>query len=116
MSCKIKPRHVVTILEVSGRLCPAESGSVLTQAVHRALDDGALNLILDLRHVTYMDSTGVGELMDLAKAVTRRHSGFKLLHPNPRVEDLLQITGLASTLHIYSDENEAAFTFLQPSS
>ncbi len=114
MSCKIKARHVVTILEVSGRLCPAESGTVLTKAVDRALDDGVLNLILDLRHVTYMDSTGVGELMDLAKAATRRQCDFKLLHPNPRVEDLLQITGVASTLHIYSDGNEVAFTFSKP--
>ena len=113
MSCKLRARHVVTILEVSGRLCPAESGTVLTEAVDRALDDGALNLILDLRHVTYMDSTGVGELMDLAKAAARRDCAFKLLHPNPRVEDLLQITGLAATLQIYSDEDEAAFPVLQ---
>ena len=113
MSCTIKPRYVVTVLEVSGRLCPAESGSVLTEAVEHALEDGALNLILELRHVTYMDSIGVGELMQLAKVATHGGCDFKLLHPNPRVEDLLRITRVASTLHIYSDENEAAFTFSQ---
>jgi anti-sigma B factor antagonist len=111
MSMKIHTRHVVTILEVSGRISTNEGGPVLHAAVHHALDEGALNLILDLHHLSYVDSTGVGELAAACKAARSRGCEFKLLNLLPNVSDLLFITGLASTLDIYTDEQQAAFTF-----
>jgi anti-sigma B factor antagonist len=108
---KLNPRHVVTVLEVSGRFSIGESGGELHSAVQKALKEGAITLILDLQHVGYMDSTGVGELVGAQKLARSHGAQFKLLNPNPRVADLLQITGLASTMDIYTDEAEAAFTF-----
>ncbi len=110
-SLKLHTRHVVTVLEVSGRFSIGESGAALHQAVQQALKDGAINLILDLQHVSYMDSTGVGELVAAQKLARSRGAEFKLLHPNPRVEDLLQITGLAATMDIYRNENQAVTSF-----
>ncbi len=112
-SLKFSTRHVVTILEVSGRFGLGEGGAVLHEAVQQALKEGAINLILDLQHVGYMDSTGVGELVAAQKLARSRGAEFKLLHPNPRVEDLLQITGLGSTMDIYRDELQAVTSFKQ---
>jgi anti-anti-sigma factor len=110
-SLKFSTRHVVIVLEVTGRFGMGESGTVLRDAVQQALKDGAINLILDLQHVGYMDSTGVGELVAAQKLARSHGAEFKLLHPNPRVEDLLQITGLASTMDIYRDELQAVTSF-----
>ena len=46
-----------------------------------------------------------------AKYARSHDCDFKLLHPNPRVQDLLQITGLAPALNIYTDEQQALYTF-----
>jgi anti-sigma B factor antagonist len=111
MSLKVKYRHVVTVLELSGRICSGESEILLRDAVQQALHDGALNLLLDLRQVAYMDSTGLGELAAAVKAASRRHCEVKLLHVPPRVQDLMAVTHLASTFDIFTDETAAATTF-----
>ena len=111
MSLKVKYRHVVTVLELSGRLGSGESEVLLREAVDQALRKGALNLLLDLRQVSFMDSTGLGELTAAVKLARARHCEVKLLHVPPRVEDLLAITNLASSFDIFSDENLAATTF-----
>jgi anti-sigma B factor antagonist len=110
MSLKVHIRHAVTILELSGRFGLGDSEVLLRDAIQNALKAGARNLVLDLRHVTYMDSTGLGELASAQKLTRSRKCEFKLLHPPPRVEDLLQITGLAPTFDIYTDEATATTT------
>jgi anti-sigma B factor antagonist len=111
MSLKVKYRHVVTVLELSGRIGSGESETLLRDAVQQALRDGALNLLLDLQHVAYMDSTGLGELANAVKAARGRHCEVKLLHVPPRVQDLMAITHLAATFDIFTDESVAATTF-----
>jgi anti-sigma B factor antagonist len=111
MSAKVITRHVVTILEVSGRITMGEGGIILRDAIREALKSGAKNLILDLGQVSYMDSTGVGELTSAYTSAKNAHCELKLLNLTRKIDDLLQITKLATIFDIFTDEKEAIASF-----
>lgn len=63
------------------------------RAAVAAASPGA-NVTIDLREVTFLDSTGVGALVDMANAAVEREIGIVLLSAPERVRRILEITGL----------------------
>jgi len=113
MSAKVSIRHVegITILEVSGRIIIGEGGITLRNALQEALAAGTKKLILDLGGVSYMDSSGVGELAAAYTSAKNKGCEFKLLNLTRKIDDLMQITKLATIFDIYTDEKEAIASF-----
>jgi anti-sigma B factor antagonist len=113
MSAKVTTRHVedVTVLDVSGRITLGEGGVTLRDAIQEALKTGTKKIVLDMGAVTYMDSSGVGELTGAYVSAKNRGCQLKLLHLTKRIDDLMQITKLATLFDIYTDEKEALASF-----
>ena len=109
MSAKVTIRHVegVTVLEVSGRITLGEGGVTLRDAIQEALKTGTKTLILDLGGVNYMDSSGVGELTGAYISAKNKGCELKLLNLTKKIDDLMQITKLATIFEIYTDEKAA---------
>ena len=113
MSAKVNIRHIhgTTFLEVSGRITLGEGGVTLRNAIQNALDAGTRKLVLDLGSVTYMDSSGVGELTTAYTLARDKGCALKLLHLTKRIDDLMQITKLATLFDVYSSEEQAVSSF-----
>ena len=60
--------------------------------VREALSDGEKNLDIDLSQMTFLDSCGLGALVALHKLVRNRSGTLRLLHPQPPVQQLLELT------------------------
>ncbi len=113
MSATINIRHVkgITFLEVSGRITLGEGGVTLRNAIQDALDAGTKKLAVDLSGVNYMDSSGLGELTT-AYTSTRDHGcELKLVGLTKRIDDLMQITKLATLFDVHSTEEQAVSSF-----
>jgi anti-sigma B factor antagonist len=113
MSAKINIRHndSVTILDVSGRITLGDGGITLRDAVQKAINANTKKLLLDMGGVSYMDSSGVGELTGAYTSAKNRDCQLKLLNLTRKIDDLMQITKLATIFDIYSDEKEAIASF-----
>jgi anti-sigma B factor antagonist len=113
MSAKVSIRHVegITILDLSGRITLGEGGVTLRDAIQEALKTDTKKLILDLSGVNYMDSSGVGELTAAYTSAKNKGCELKLLNLTKRIDDLMQITKLATIFDIYSDEKVALASF-----
>jgi anti-sigma B factor antagonist len=113
MSAKITTRYVegATVLEVGGRITLGEGGVTLRDAIQDALSTGAKKLVLDMGGVSYMDSSGVGELTAAYTSARNKGCEVKLLHLTKRIDDLMQITKLATIFDIYSNEQQALSSF-----
>jgi anti-sigma B factor antagonist len=113
MSAKIGMRQVegTTVLEVSGRITLGEGGVTLRDSIQDALKSGATKLIVDMGGVNYMDSSGVGELTAAYTSARNKGCEVKLLHLTKRIDDLMQITKLATIFDIYSNEQQALSSF-----
>ena len=96
MSMKVKTRQVdgVTILDLSGRITLGEGSVTLRDAVRDVLAKGSNKILLNLGDISYIDSSGIGELVSGYTTMTGVAGSLKLLNLGKRVQDLLQITKL----------------------
>jgi len=106
----------VTILDLDGRISLtdslwAASGKALGQVIRELVKNGERKILLNVKNVSYIDSSGIGELMGALTSVQRQGGQLKLMNPNPRIVDLLQITRLNTLFDIKNDENSAVQSF-----
>jgi anti-sigma B factor antagonist len=104
--------HVV-ILEPNGRLT-AETVHVFEQAVARRLREGSPDLILDLQHVNYLDSAGIGALAHAYTSSRRRGGRLVFVHVFGKNKELLRITRLLTVFEVYETRTEAERSFTRP--
>jgi anti-sigma B factor antagonist len=113
MSAKVTIRHVdgVTVLDVTGRITLGEGGVTLRDAIQEAMKTGTKKLVIDMGGVTYMDSSGLGELTGAYVSAKNKGCTLKLLRLTKKLDDLMQITKLATLFDIYTDEKAALASF-----
>jgi anti-sigma B factor antagonist len=109
MSVKINVRQTTNamILEVTGRVTLGTSGPSIQDGVRELLDSEHKNIILDLAGVTFLDSSGLGQLVGSYATAVSHGCEIKLINLNKRVYDLMQVTKLYTVFSIYEDEATA---------
>ena len=113
MSVKLNIRQVgdVSVVDVAGRITLGEGSSALRDAIKELLGKGQKKILLNLGEVSYIDSSGIGELVSGFTSVTNGGGQLKLLNLNKRVKDLLQITKLYTVFDVHEDEANAVRSF-----
>ncbi len=113
MSMTVSTRQVdgVTILDLSGRITLGEGSVQLRDTVRELLAKGSKNILLNLGDITYIDSSGIGELVSAFTTVRNQGGELKLLNLTKKVHDLLQITKLYTVFDIKDDEASAIAAF-----
>lgn len=101
---RTEQRGRLRIVEVEG-----EVDVLTTPQVGAAVDDeeGFDDLVIDLSKVPFMSSVGLGLLSTVRRRLAKRRGGFALAGPQPDVEHLLEITGLAEAILIADDVDDA---------
>ncbi len=97
----------VIIIRVDGNIITGESAGTVRGLIRRLLTEGQRKILVDMAHVRWVDSMGIGELASALVSVTRAGGHFKLLKVRGNVKELLSITGLHTVFAIYDDEMEA---------
>ncbi|HLK52552.1 MAG TPA: STAS domain-containing protein [Candidatus Angelobacter sp.] len=113
MSMKVSNRQVdgIAVVDMSGRITLGEGSVVLRDTVRDLVTKGQKKILLNLGDVTYIDSSGIGELVSAFTAVRREGGELKLLNLTKKVHDLLQITKLYTVFDIKDDEAAAIQSF-----
>jgi anti-sigma B factor antagonist len=113
MSLKAEVRRVgdVSIVDLSGRITLGEGSGLVRETIKGLVTSGQKNILVNLKGVSYIDSAGLGELVGSYATVTNQGGHIKLLHPQARVRDLLQITKLMTVFFSFDDETEAVRSF-----
>ena len=101
----------VTILDLSGRITLGEGSVVLRDQIRDLLGKGEKKILLNLGDVTYIDSSGIGELVSAFTTVRNQGGDLKLLNLTKKVHDLLQITKLYTVFDVKDDEASAVASF-----
>lgn len=101
----------ITILELRGRLVAGSESADLRQRVAQELEAGHKYLIFDMRHLNFIDSSGLGTLVIAHTQLTRAGGAVKLLNLSKRNVQLLIITKLSTVFEIFDDEQAAVNSF-----
>ncbi len=105
----IKERQAgdVTILDLNGKITIGEGSVAVRSAIRRLLEEGKKKILLNLAGVSYVDSSGIGELVSSYSTINREGGQLKLLNLTQKIQDLLAITKLLTVFDVYEDESTA---------
>jgi anti-sigma B factor antagonist len=110
---KLTTRQVgdVTVVDAAGRITLGEGASTFRDKIRDLATGGSKKLLLNLAEISYIDSSGIGELVSGFTTVTNQGGSVKLLNLTKRVQDLLQITKLYTVFEVFDDETKAVRSF-----
>ncbi len=113
MSVKLTNRQVgdVTVIDAVGRITLGEGSSTFRDTLKDLTASGNKKLLLNLGEVSYIDSSGIGEMVSGFTSVTNQGGQLKLLNLTKRVKDLLQITKLYTVFEVFDDEAAAVRSY-----
>jgi len=114
MKATIRQVDSVMVVDISGRITLGEGCAQLRELIRDQLTKGNKRVLLNLADVTYIDSSGIGELVSAYTAVSNQGGQLKLLNLTKKVHDLLQITKLYTVFDIHDDEAKGISSFQKP--
>jgi anti-sigma B factor antagonist len=101
----------VAIVDMTGRVTLGEGCNLLRETVKQLLNSDRKHILLNLKNVSYIDSSGLGQLAGCYVTTSRMGGQLKILNTEGKVHDLLQITKLFTVFVTFSDEAEAIASF-----
>ena len=113
MSVVLETRQVneVTVVDVSGRITLGDGSAKLRDLLKELIGKGDRKILLNLANVTYIDSSGIGELVSAYTTMANHGGALKLMSLTSRVKDLLQITKLYTVFDVHEEEAHAVASF-----
>jgi anti-sigma B factor antagonist len=111
MKINVRKRDDITILDLQGKITIGVGDVAVRNAVQEAMNGGARKLIINMKDVTTIDSSGVGELVSSYTTAIGRGAKLKLENLPAKVSDILHITQLITVFDVYDTEDEAVASF-----
>lgn len=113
MALSIASREVdgVTVLDLGGRITLGEGSVQLREAIRDLIGKGQKKILLNLGDVSYIDSSGLGELVSAFTTSKNQGAALKLLNLTNKVKDVLQLTKLYTVFDIYDAEVTAIASY-----
>lgn len=113
MSVKLTTRQVgdVTVIDASGRITLGEGSTAFREKIKEMASSGAKKVLINMGEISYIDSSGIGELVSGFTTITSSGGMLKLINLGKRVQDLLQITKLYTVFETFDDEAAAIRSF-----
>jgi len=110
---KIDVRTVgdVKVLDCSGKITLGEGTSSLRNSVKELVEGGSKKLLLNLADISYIDSSGIGELVGSYASAANRQSSLKLLKLTSKTHKLLAVAKLLTVFETFENEDEALASF-----
>jgi anti-sigma B factor antagonist len=111
MNISVRKENDVAIVDFEGRLAIGVGDTVLPQIINELLDEGVKKILLNLSEMDYIDSNGLGELVQSLKTSKRYGASLRLLNPRDRVAKTLKLTNLLPMFSVYESEQDALSAF-----
>ena len=111
MDMKIEEKYNSVIVHLSGKLFGGPFAEKINKNLHKILDEGKKNIVLDLDGVTVLNSSGFGILVASYTTVKNAGGELKLARISNKIEGLLSITKLNKIFEQYSSVDEALDSF-----
>src|SRR5439155_26969014 len=111
MQISERTNNGVVVLDLKGKITLGEGDELLKDKVNSLVNQGYKKLVLNLADVPYIDSAGLGEIVQTYTTVSRNGGSLKLLNLTKRITDLLSITKLLTVFETFESENDAVRSF-----
>ena len=111
MRLKTKDVKGVTLIELKGNVMGGPDASSLNEELHKLIDGGKKNIVVDLGDVKFMNSSGLGMLIGALTTVRNAGGQLKLARASEKIESLLIVTKLITVFEHFEKVDEAIGSF-----
>ena len=102
----------VLVVALSGRVVIGEVADHFRDIVYNAIDRGSRKIVINMAEVTFIDSSGLGALVNAMIRMRNAGGKLKLTQPSSKVAELLEVTRLDKVMEIEADETKAVAAFV----
>jgi len=111
MKSKVRDVGDVRVLDLEGKITIGAGDIELRQNIEDSVAAGRKNILLNLKGVSHIDSSGIGEMVGCFTTVARKGGRMKLLNLTQKINDILQVTQLITVFDVYDNEADALKSF-----
>lgn len=104
----------VTIVDITGKMVASENPGRLKDKITSLVFQGENRIVLNLGGVSYVDSSGLGELVACHSTTVRGGGEVKIANVGKRINDLLVMTKLLTVFDVHDSEDAAIKSFASP--
>jgi len=101
----------ISVVDLRGRIAFGDGNTKLRETVSTLTATGASKVVFNMAAVSFIDSSGIGELVRSHMALRKAGGGLKLASVSKPVSDLLHATALDKVFDIHPDESSAILSF-----
>jgi anti-sigma B factor antagonist len=111
MKTRIRDVGSVRVLDLEGKITIGSGDVELRKSIEDAVAAGHNHILLNLKAVTHIDSSGIGEMVGCFTTMARKGGKMKLLNLTPKINDILQVTQLITVFDVFDNETDALKSF-----
>ncbi len=111
MKIKTSERYGAVVIELKGNVMGGDDTKTFNEQLHKLLDEGKKNVVIDLADVKFMNSSGLGMLIGGLTTVKKADGQLKLARVTDKIESLLIITKLITIFESFDSVEEAVKSF-----
>lgn len=111
MAIKERMEDDIAILSISGKLMGGNETKEVSEKVESLLSDGISKIVMDLAKVKWMNSTGLGALIESRRIITEKEGTLKLAAVAEKIKSLLIITQILNLFETYETPDRAIASF-----
>jgi anti-sigma B factor antagonist len=111
MKITTRNHNDITILYPEGKITLGDGDQELGEAVRTTLSEGAKKILINFEKVSYLDSSGVGELVGCFTSIKGKGGELRICGLNNRLFSLIKMTSLHSVFDVKDTEEEALSGF-----
>lgn len=106
LQIRVREHNGVPVIELTGEV-DAYTCSRFRESMIEVIEDGGTSLIVSMKNVEYIDSSGLGTLVGGLKRVSERSGKIAIVCKNSQIRKVFEITGLERVFPLYENEMEA---------
>jgi len=111
MKINIVEKYTAVVLELKGDITGTAKDQEFSSTLHKCIEEGKRNIIIDLKETGFVNSSGLGMLIGGYTTVKNGGGDLKLANATEKIESLLVITKLTSVFTNYASVEEAVKSF-----
>ena len=106
-------RGAVTVIALQGNLMGGPDATALNSTIHELVGEGNTRVVLDLRELQFMNSSGLGILIGGASTLKAAGGGLAIAGASAKIRGLITVTRLEKVLATYPTVDAAVASFPQ---
>lgn len=111
MNITQKNHNDILILCPEGKITLGDGDQDLSEAIRTELENGARKIVIDFSKVSYLDSSGIGELVGCYTSIKNRDGELRICGMNTKIFSLMKMTSLNSVFEVRDNVEDALANF-----